>query len=447
MVHALRKLLPLLLLLLPFVTRAQNIDIPTQTKKAFYSYSSSYTGATVDVRVNLCMTYLEGVGGGTCDATVEGGNQSIAGQINVGDGSHPIELLMPFQAQWVNAINDGVSCDLKQYGYTTISSNNPGGASSMFITNTGSNNPSSLYCQDTSVTKYVKISGVKFRNSGHTTASGVDFFWNNTVDNSSATDIDVLDIIGTTYATEVTNACCGMQFVRFNSNCSSVANCTPLYLHGGTLTTDFTCLDCSIDHPGTGLPQIKIDDPNHLTSVHFEHLYRETNTGTGDTSTTQGQIDGAQAVTVNGDTVYGGVASSANAAWSISNSYNTSFRVEGLRFTHDYVAFPVTGVINNNTTSCPSTPCNIPTDSSGTLEYTTKGNLVLVTSLTTTSAASDNVTMNGMTSSGHCQISPTNSSASTNYTTTYVSAKTTNQITVTHTATSGMTYDIYCTVN
>lgn len=65
-------------------------------------------------------------------------------------------------------------------------------------------------------------------------------------------------------------------------------------------------------------------------------------------------------------------------------------------------------------------------------------------SLTTTSATSDNVTLTGMTASGHCLLTPTNSSAATNWTTTFVSAKTTNQITVTHTATSGMTYDIGC---
>ena len=69
----------------------------------------------------------------------------------------------------------------------------------------------------------------------------------------------------------------------------------------------------------------------------------------------------------------------------------------------------------------------------------------LVASLTTTAATSDNVTMTGMTSSGHCSLAPTNASAATNLATTYISTKTTNQITVTHTATAGMTYDLRCT--
>lgn len=69
----------------------------------------------------------------------------------------------------------------------------------------------------------------------------------------------------------------------------------------------------------------------------------------------------------------------------------------------------------------------------------------LVASLSTTAATTDNVTVTGMTASGHCTFSATNASAATNIATTYVSNKTTNQITVTHTATGSMTYDIACT--
>jgi hypothetical protein len=75
------------------------------------------------------------------------------------------------------------------------------------------------------------------------------------------------------------------------------------------------------------------------------------------------------------------------------------------------------------------------------------GSIPLVASFTSTPATSDNLAIQGMTSSGHCQLTPTNSSAAANFTTTYVSAKTTNQITITHTAMSGMTYDVSCTAN
>lgn len=72
---------------------------------------------------------------------------------------------------------------------------------------------------------------------------------------------------------------------------------------------------------------------------------------------------------------------------------------------------------------------------------------VMAASLTTTSATSDAVTVTGMTSSGHCSLTPTNASAATNVATTYISAAAANQITVKHTATAGMTYQALCTAN
>ena len=73
------------------------------------------------------------------------------------------------------------------------------------------------------------------------------------------------------------------------------------------------------------------------------------------------------------------------------------------------------------------------------------GSVELPASLTTTSRTSDTVTVTGMTASGHCSLTPTNSGAASNIATTYVSSKTIDQITVTHTATAGMTYDVMCT--
>jgi len=75
------------------------------------------------------------------------------------------------------------------------------------------------------------------------------------------------------------------------------------------------------------------------------------------------------------------------------------------------------------------------------------GSVVISATLNTTSATSDKVAIQGATSNSHCTVTPTNASAATNIATTYVSAKTANQITVTHTATANMNYDVTCTVN
>jgi hypothetical protein len=74
-------------------------------------------------------------------------------------------------------------------------------------------------------------------------------------------------------------------------------------------------------------------------------------------------------------------------------------------------------------------------------------NIPVVGSFTTTAATNDNVSLIGMTSSGHCELTPTNSAAAAGISSVYVSAKATNQITVTHTAISGWTFDVLCTPN
>lgn len=63
---------------------------------------------------------------------------------------------------------------------------------------------------------------------------------------------------------------------------------------------------------------------------------------------------------------------------------------------------------------------------------------------TTTAATTDNVTVTGMVSTGHCYLTPTNSAAAAGIASVFISAKTTNQITVTHTATAGWTFDVVC---
>lgn len=72
--------------------------------------------------------------------------------------------------------------------------------------------------------------------------------------------------------------------------------------------------------------------------------------------------------------------------------------------------------------------------------------LPLATSFATTASTSDNVTVTGINSGSHCVLFPTTATAATNIATTYISAVTTNQITVTHTATSGMSYNVLCTI-
>jgi hypothetical protein len=87
-------------------------------------------------------------------------------------------------------------------------------------------------------------------------------------------------------------------------------------------------------------------------------------------------------------------------------------------------------------------PLNHTLISNGTFYVDSPG--VIATSFTTTAATTDTVTVTGMTSSGHCSLQPTNAGAAGGIASVYVSAKTTNQITVTHTATATWTFDVLC---
>jgi hypothetical protein len=97
---------------------------------------------------------------------------------------------------------------------------------------------------------------------------------------------------------------------------------------------------------------------------------------------------------------------------------------------------------------------NIEADQNGNLdlnpangESVVGANIPIVTSFTTTATTTNTVPVTGMTSGGHCILQPTNSAAAAGQASVYVSAKTTNQITVAHTATAGWTFDVMCTSN
>jgi hypothetical protein len=75
------------------------------------------------------------------------------------------------------------------------------------------------------------------------------------------------------------------------------------------------------------------------------------------------------------------------------------------------------------------------------------GGIPVSGTLTTTAAASDAATIQGVTASSHCGLTPTNANAATDSTGTYVSAVGTNSVTVTHPANAGRTWNILCTPN
>ena len=79
--------------------------------------------------------------------------------------------------------------------------------------------------------------------------------------------------------------------------------------------------------------------------------------------------------------------------------------------------------------------------------FTTSVSYRPVASLVTTAANADNVQVPGMTPRGHCTMTPTNADAARDGNGTFISAKTKDQITVTHPPRASRNWDIECTSN
>jgi hypothetical protein len=72
---------------------------------------------------------------------------------------------------------------------------------------------------------------------------------------------------------------------------------------------------------------------------------------------------------------------------------------------------------------------------------------VVSATFVSTATTTDDVAIPGVTALSHCNLAATNPSAASNLDTTYVSAKSRNQITVTHAPMPNMSYDVVCTPN
>ena len=73
--------------------------------------------------------------------------------------------------------------------------------------------------------------------------------------------------------------------------------------------------------------------------------------------------------------------------------------------------------------------------------------LMVVGTLTTTSATSDSLTLQGVTPSSHCTFAAANSSAAMNIASSYIFSVSNNSVTLAHTGTSGMIYNFVCSKN
>jgi lysophospholipase L1-like esterase len=83
-----------------------------------------------------------------------------------------------------------------------------------------------------------------------------------------------------------------------------------------------------------------------------------------------------------------------------------------------------------------------PTSATWTTAASTQGTIFLQATI---AGAGNSVSMPGMTSTGHCNLSPTNTSAAANFNVTYIASKSANTVSMATTGPNGMTFDLVCT--
>lgn len=326
------------------------------------SYSTQYIGATVDIRVNACVSDAEGRTNGNtsgvCDASGEGGVLAVASQINVGTSlGVAATLYLPCYGNWVGTMTDGTSAIMKQYGGTTVMSKCPSGgpAGSMVLNVSSASNLGYIYVLSTSSLPYSYTGGFEAKNitgsgEGHVTATGIGvLITGQTADATRLEAFNVNDQLDT-YAVEVNGACC--QTTWMDSSINSQYGGTPLYLlsNGTFFTGGFTFRDGTIVHPGPGLPVINCSDTTGTTvsGASFSDIYTET--GNSSTAAALYQVNGCTKVSFK-DFQVANYGTGAFTAVQVSNAYNSFVTVEDMWFvtgTHGW-SYPVAAVQNNFT--------------------------------------------------------------------------------------------------
>lgn len=452
-------------------------------------YAASQAGATADVKLNACISALP-ANGGTCDARGFGAtSQTVAATVTVGTTTKTVTLLLDRTTNFNCTITNNTPCFKKGPGSAMV-----GMGSAITNPNAGITFSSSA-----------AISAAIFdqqQNGGNFVGShieGVSIFGNATMTVSDAflsiqCPLQVSDYNDINIGSSTPNAVgikvygttsCGAGNADIRNvliDMGGAAGANPIWI-GCASAGSLTLVACStigvqsisigggasaITHPGTGLPIIDIECGNgaggtntcggfnihelqieskHATdigilangpeSLHVYGLFGTCNTTCG--------ADLVKIAQPAGTTLDGVVLSGLDNQGGWTNTINNTVIPETLAFvpsTRTNYYYSATGKSGTNvwSTAAGRVLTVDPTAVSG-------KNIPILAALVTTAAASDNVTVTGMTASGHCNLTPTNTAGATNIATTFVSAKAANQITVTHAVTANMNYDISCTPN
>ena len=325
------------------------------------AHSELYPGATLDVRVNACIedaeTGANGAVSHVCDSSGDGGTQTIAAQINVGDtASDPVTWVLPAAGTWNVTSSVGASNSaIYQYGFSHIlgSSVTP---NRLQITNTAaSGGIYALYTNNSSssFSGYYWAEGFALRSTSAATASGAVMLIPGGFDLTAISHVTVESYIPGITSIKIGGTgglCCSASFDHVSAGGNGTGgSAVDIEGNGANESTGVWFYSTSFGRPGPGLPVVKCNDTSSdkQTSIGFFGLYEE---GLGANQTVPiNQISGCGSVVVHGNTiavVQGGTSSVAG--WSVSNTNKTSLDISGLDMHHGF-ALPATAVLNSAT--------------------------------------------------------------------------------------------------
>jgi len=323
------------------------------------SYSNLYTGTTLDVRANACITDAEtlanGNTSGICDSSGEGGAQTIAAQINVGDaGGDPVTWILPARGVWTSTISNSTSSIIFQYTLSRIIGKEPLLRLEIEQANAGLY---SMYANNGS--GYYRLANIDFYNTTYTMVSGHVVYISGGLDESSW-DFEAADYNSSDSSDiYVTGVCCTAHL----SNITAGGNYTgpmALDIEG---SNGIVVESASLGHPKAGQPNLKIG--SGVTATFTGTTYFEGNTS--DTTTALIQIAGATSVHFDTIEAKAETASSTAAVISMTSAYATSLTVDNFSASSDpNWTLPLT-VVSDSTPNCPTAPCLTLSDSHGNL--------------------------------------------------------------------------------
>lgn len=230
--------------------------------------------------VAAAITAVEAVGGGTVDARGLK-TATITSEIDVGDGTHSVTLILPSSGTWTaSTISDGTSCFLKVWAGSSIVNFAPSNGGSKFtIQNSGAVNADSMIC--TQPLTYTRIdAGILLYNPGPTFGTYVNGLlnWNEPVDASVVRGLTTANYNGIGF--KANQPCCSAIAEKIVTNGNGQSGAQPFVLTTGTAqaTGPVSFSSLSADHAGAGQSEISIvNTTGNLFTANFYNTYVEGN--------------------------------------------------------------------------------------------------------------------------------------------------------------------------